>query len=103
MLKIDRPTSKNFTTKGVIEQLKQFRGTGIIQTMILRGDGIDNTTDEEIKALNNAYKAIGPREIMIYSIDRKTPDQTLRKVEADELQAIATRIAQATGISVKTA
>ncbi len=103
MRKIDRPTSKKFTAEGVIEQLKQFRGTGIIQTMILRGDGIDNTTDEEINALIDAYKAIGPREIMIYSIDRKTPDQTLRKVEADELQAIATRIAQATGIPVKTA
>lgn len=103
MRKIDRPTSRNFTVRAVIEQLKQFRGTGIIQTMMLRGEGIDNTTDEEINALISAYKDIRPREIMIYSIDRKTPDQTLKKVEADELAAIAARIAEATGIHVQTA
>lgn len=103
MRKIDRPTSRNFTVRAVIEQLKQFRGTGIIQTMMLRGEGIDNTTDEEINALISAYNDIRPREIMIYSIDRKTPDQTLKKVEADELAAIAARIAEATGIHVQTA
>lgn len=103
MRKIDRPISRNFTVDSVIEQLKQFRGTGIIQTMILRGEGIDNTTDEEISALISAYKSVRPREIMIYSIDRKTPDQTLKKVEADELAAIAARIAEATGIHVQTA
>lgn len=103
MRKIDRPTSAGFTVGTVIEQLKQFRGTGIIQTMILRGEGIDNTTPEEIDALIEAYKAIGPREIMIYSIDRKTPDETLRKVSAEELAAIAARISLATGIPVMTA
>lgn len=100
MRRLDRPNDPAFTVDMVIGQLKQFGGTGIIQTMILRGDGIDNTTDAEIDALIAAYKAIGPREIMLYSIDRKTPDATLRKVERPELDAIAARIAAA-GLNVK--
>lgn len=100
MRRLDRPTSKEFTVSRVIEQLKQFECTGIIQTMILRGDGIDNSTDAEVSALIEAYKAIRPRSVMLYSIDRKTPDELLRKVELPELQAIADRVAAETGLPV---
>lgn len=100
MRRLDRPTSKSFSVNGVIEQLKQFSGTGIIQTMILRGDGIDNTTDAEISALIEAYRRIRPRQIMLYSIDRKTPDEQLRAVTPDELRTIASRIAAATTLAV---
>lgn len=103
---LDRPASPSFTVEKVISQLKLFSGTGIIQTMITRGihDGekIDNSTDEEIEALINAYKEIMPREIMIYSIDRRTPEQSLQKVTHEELCGIGRRISEATGISVKT-
>lgn len=100
---IDRPASKNFTVDRVVEGLKQFRGTGVIQTMILRGehDGIpvDNTTDREIEALIDAYKSIGPKEVMLYSLDRSTPEERLVKVERPELEAIARRIREA-GVNV---
>ena len=73
--------------------------------MILRGehDGekVDNTTPEEINALIEAYKAISPREIMIYSLDRSTPEEKLVKVEKPELEAIGKKIAEATGIPVQ--
>lgn len=103
MRRLDRPASEHFTVERVVGQLKRFAGTGIIQTMILRGDGVDNTTDAEVSALIEAYKAIGPREIMIYSIDRKTPDELLRQVGREELQAIAGRIRTETGIEVSVA
>lgn len=100
---IDRPASKDFTVDRVVEGLKQFSGTGVIQTMILRGehDGIpvDNTTDREIEALIDAYKSIGPKEVMLYSLDRSTPEERLVKVERPELEAIARRIREA-GINV---
>lgn len=101
--KLDRPTSTKTTVKQIIDNLKQFSDTGIIQTMILRGNGIDNTTTEEINALCDAYKAIRPREIMIYSIDRKTPDPSLTKVSREELQAIAQLINSKTNIPVSIA
>lgn len=93
---IDRPTSKDFTVEKVVEGLKQFAGTGIIQTMLLRGehDGkpVDNTTPEEIDALIRAYKEIGPKEVMLYSLDRSTPEERLVKVEKGDLDRIAAMV-----------
>ncbi len=75
---IDRPVSPAFTSEKVIEQLAGFGGECIVQTMILRGShngmSVDNTTPEEIAALVDAYKKIRPKEVMLYSIDRKTPE-----------------------------
>lgn len=100
---IDAPTSRDFTVEKVVEALKQFRDTGIIQTMLLRGehDGhrVDNTTEAEIEALIKAYKAIRPREVMIYSLDRSTPEEKLTRVPKEELDAIAARL-QKEGIPV---
>lgn len=102
---VDRPTSPSFTVEKVVESLKQFSGTGIIQTMILRGehDGkkIDNTTPEELDALIKAYKEIKPREIMIYSLDRSTPEEKLIKVPGEELAEIGKYIEKETGIPVQ--
>lgn len=102
---VDRPTSSSFTVDKVVDSLKQFAGTGIIQTMILRGehDGkkIDNTTPEELEALIKAYKEIRPKEIMIYSLDRSTPEEKLIKVEKPELESIGKYIEKETGIPVK--
>lgn len=93
---IDQPASPSFTSEGVIEQIAQFSGQCVVQTMFLRGehDGkkIDNTTPEEIEALIEAYRRISPRQVMIYSIDRKTPEQRLEKVLREELEAIATQM-----------
>lgn len=101
---IDKPSSPSFTVKKVVDGLKQFSGTGIIQTMILRGehDGkiVDNTTPEEIEALIKAYKEINPKEIMIYSLDRSTPEEKLVKVEKHELEKIGKFIEQSTGLPV---
>lgn len=102
---VNRPQSPNVLPEGVIEDLRQFAGQCIVQTMMLRGEWegkpFDNTTDAEVEALIEAYKQIEPREVMLYSLDRKTPADHLVKIEQDELQAIGARIAQATGIPVQ--
>ncbi len=101
---LDRPNDPGFSSERVIGQLEEFAGTGIVQTMMLRGEWegqrIDNTTDEEIEALIEAYRRIRPREIMLYSIDRQTPARTLEKIPAEELRAIGDRVSQATSIPV---
>ena len=90
---IDRPANKEFTVEHVVGHLKKFRHQCIVQTMMVRGehDGvrIDNTTDAEIQALLKAYLEIEPAEVMLYSLDRPTPEQRLQKVERDELERIA--------------
>ena len=100
---IDQPASPSFTSEGVIEQIAQFSGQCVVQTMFLRGEhdgkNIDNTTIEEVEALIRAYKRISPRQVMIYSIDRKTPEQKLEKVSREELEAIASQMCRE-GINV---
>ncbi|MDD2961959.1 MAG: radical SAM protein [Muribaculaceae bacterium] len=102
---INAPVNVDVVPAGIIADLKQFEGQCIIQTMLLRGEHngkkFDNTTDEELDALIEAYKEIKPRSVMIYSIDRKTPEENLEKISQDEMQRIATKIRNA-GIEVET-
>ncbi|MBO5267602.1 MAG: radical SAM protein [Muribaculaceae bacterium] len=104
---IDRPTSPGFTADKVIAQLADFGPKAIIQTMITRGShedrSIDNSTDAEVDALIEAYKTIRPRSIMIYSLDRPTPETRLQRVPREELDRIASRITAATSIPVSVA
>lgn len=101
---VNRPASKQVIPEAIIDNLSQFAGQCIVQTMFLRGehDGqtIDNTTDQEVEALIAAYQRINPREVMVYSIDRKTPEENLQKVPKDELDSIGARI-EAAGIKVQ--
>ena len=95
---INKPCCR-YSVAQVVEQLKQFEGQAVVQTMFLRGqiDGqtVDNTTPEQIEAWLEAVVAIAPRAVMIYSIARDTPCKTLQKVEREELEQIAERVRQA--------
>lgn len=105
-LLLDRPNIP-YRIPEVVERLKAYSGNGIIQTMITRGthngQPVDNSTPQEVDALIEAYRQIRPRSIMIYSIDRRTPEQSLQQVPKPELQSIADRITAATGIPVSVA
>jgi len=97
---MNQPQQRDYTVARVVEQMKEFKGECIVQTMFLRGCGIDNTTEEEISAWVNAIEQIMPREVQLYSIDRKTPVEGLEKVTGEELEKIAKRI-EALGIKTK--
>lgn len=102
---LDRPNSPGFNAAKVIEELSQFEGQAVVQTIMLRGEFegklVDNTVREEVDALIEAYRRIRPREIMLYSLDRPTPATGLVKVPLEELQAIGKEIEKATGIPVQ--
>lgn len=100
---LDRPTDPTLTPRRIIDSLIPMGGQCIIQTMFARSPLIDNTTDPEVNALIEAYRLIKPSSIMIYSIDRPTPDKTMQRVSPETLDALARRIAAATGIEVTTA
>ena len=101
---LDRP-APGYDLSAVIDRIASFGRQGIVQTMICRGehDGkpLDNSTEAEIKALIEAYLRIMPGEIMLYTIDRPTPEVNLRRVTREELEAIAARLTAATGIPVQ--
>ena len=95
--RIDRPVSKKYDVETIIEQLRQFHGHVIIQTMFLKGvaklrssevENLDNTTDDFVLPWLEAVKTIAPEQVMIYTIDRETPVSYLQKASHEELNRI---------------
>ena len=85
--KVDRPNG-NYDVNKIIERMKAFNGHLIIQTMFMRGDGVDNTGEEYVAPWLEAVKAIKPQQVMIYTIDRETPAQGLLKATHEQLDQI---------------
>ena len=90
---IDKPVNRKLTVKQIAEWLGVFYGDFTLQTCFLRGEYegqiIDNTTKEELTAWYDMVDYLGPKQVMIYVIDRATPLKTLCKIPADEMAAIA--------------
>ena len=91
---IDKPVNQQLTVSQIVQWLSVFKGDFTLQTCFLRGEDrgviIDNTTPEELSAWYKIIDTLHPKQVMIYVIDRATPLQTLSKVPADEMEAIAT-------------
>ena len=102
---IDKPLG-HYSVADVVENMKLFEGECIVQTMFLRGEFegevVDNATEEEISAWLKLIEEIGPRSVMVYTIDRDTPAPNLEKVPLEELRAIAERV-RALGIECSVA
>ena len=100
---IDQPVNPHLTVEQLEQWLSLFDGDFTLQTCFLRGeyDGqiIDNTTPEELSAWYAMIDRLQPKQVMIYVIDRATPLQTLSKVPAAEMEAIAAPL-RAKGIDV---
>ena len=97
--KVDRPTGR-YDVGEIIAGLKSFNGHVIIQTMFMKGTiadrqasfNVDNTTERYVKPWLEAIKEIAPQEVMIYTIDRETPDHQLAKASPEVLDAIRDRV-----------
>ncbi len=100
--RVDRPTGA-YDVRQVIARLKAFDGHLVIQTMFMKGthDGlsVDNTGDRYVLPWLDVVKEIAPRQVMIYTIDRETPDLHLEKATREELDRIAVLV-RAAGLDV---
>ena len=97
--RVDRPTGAYDVNK-IIEGLKAFKGNLIIQTMFMKGKtdeglDIDNTSDRFVLPWLEVVKQIAPRQVMIYTIDRETPDHFLQKATHEELDRIVVLLKEA--------
>lgn len=92
---VNRPTGK-YNLEALIEKMKQFEGHCIIQTMFMHGtmngQDVSNLSDDYIAPWLKTVAEINPRQVMIYTIDRETPDQELRKASHEELDNIVERL-----------
>ena len=93
---VDRPTG-HYDVNRIIEDMKAFKGKLIVQTMFLKGKtdegvDVDNTSDKFVLPWLEVVKQIAPKQVMIYTIDRETPDQSLQKATHEELDRIVAMI-----------
>jgi wyosine [tRNA(Phe)-imidazoG37] synthetase (radical SAM superfamily) len=114
ILKLDAGTNETFkkinnpkvkiSLSEIIQNLKQFNGKLIIQTLFVKGNykgfEIDNTTDEEVDAWLQHLKVLKPQSVMIYPIARETPAENLQKISPDKLFEIAQKV-EALGIEAE--
>lgn len=100
---INKPVSARFDD--IVERLIAFGNKCIVQTLLLRGENdgvvIDNTSEKEFSSWLKIVKRIKPRSVMLYSIDRVTPEKNLEKLLIPELEHYAARIREA-GIETAT-
>lgn len=101
---LDRPQNPDYNIGEVISHLKWFEGDFILQTMFLRGvvDGveIDSMRSDLLEGWQKMALELHPREVMLYTLDRKPPLSTLEKVSVEEMERAAEPLKKA-GIKIR--
>ena len=97
-MKIDAPTNElvekinhpvpGYNIKKVVEALKQFNGDFILQTMFLKSKDFDSSSPEALNGWMDIVRTLKPREVMVYTIDRPTPEEGLQKFTVEEMHAL---------------
>ncbi len=94
-MKIDAPTNDliekinhpalGYDINKVVEALKQFNGDFIMQTMFLKSKDFDSSSPEVLNGWMDIVRLLKPREVMVYTIDRPTPEEGLQKFTVEEM------------------
>jgi wyosine [tRNA(Phe)-imidazoG37] synthetase (radical SAM superfamily) len=97
-MKIDAPTNDlvekinhpapGYDINKVVEALKQFNGDFIMQTMFLKSKDFDSSSPEVLNGWMNIVRLLKPREVMVYTIDRPTPEEGLQKFTVEEMRRL---------------
>lgn len=98
IMKIDAPENRlveiiNHPAPGydiarVISGLKKFNGDFILQTMFLRSKDFDSSSPEVLDGWMSIVRELKPRMIMVYTIDRPTPQDGITAFTAAEMQEL---------------
>ena len=83
-LAVNKPVGA-YSVERVVESLRRFKGNFVLQTMFVRSEEFDTTAPDVLGRWVEIVKELAPREIMIYTIDRETPDKTLQKYTVEEM------------------
>ena len=81
---INRPAG-SYHLDDIVRGLMQFDGNFILQTMFVRSQEFDTTLPEALFGWMDIVRQLRPREIMVYTIDRETPDKSLAKYSVEEM------------------
>lgn len=85
--KINRP-APGYSLQKVIEALRGFEGDFVLQTMFLSCPYFDSSSPEVLDGWKRIVRKLRPREIMVYTIDRPTPEQGLEKFSRERMREL---------------
>lgn len=84
--KINKPVGR-YSLAEVIDNLRRFEGQFILQTMFLHSPDVDSALPENLQAWMDIVRTLKPREVMVYTIDRETPDKSLMKYTVEQMKS----------------
>ncbi len=84
--KMNRPVG-TYRLEDVVEAMMGFEGGFVLQTMFLKSPQFDTAGEEALEAWRELVRKLRPREVMVYTIDRETPDKSLEKYTVEEMTA----------------
>ena len=98
IMKIDAPTDEaagrinrpapGYSLERTIEALKRFEGDFVMQTMFLKSKDFDSSDPQQLAAWMDIVRMLRPREIMVYTIARPTPQEGLVKFSAAQMEEL---------------
>lgn len=83
--KINKPAG-SYRLAEVVENLRKFDGRFVLQTMFLKSPDFDTASPDALNAWMDIIRELKPREVMVYTIDRETPDKSLGKYSVEEMK-----------------
>ena len=87
-------TSGHYSVRETVEAMKSFNGNFVLQTMFLKGPGINSLAADNLEAWRNIVRELRPREVMMYTLDRPAPAEGLEKVPVESMEEAATPLIQ---------
>lgn len=85
--KINKPVG-TYRVDEVVGNMKPFKGRFVLQTMFLKSPDFNTAEAEALARWMDIVREVRPREIMVYTIDRETPDKSLEKYTVDEMREL---------------
>ena len=82
---VNRPVG-HYSVEEVVRNLARFEGDFVLQTLFLKGDGWASA--QWVEAWMEIVRRLRPREVMVYTIDRETPQKGLEKYTEAEMRAL---------------
>lgn len=90
---INKPVGR-YRLDEIVSALKKFEGNFILQTMFLKSPDFDTVEPEALGKWMDIVRELAPREIMVYTIDRETPDKRLGKYTVEEMAEFVRPLAE---------
>lgn len=83
---INKPVGR-YRLDEVVEAMMKFEGRFVLQTMFLKSPDFDTAEPDALEKWMEIVRKVKPHEIMVYTIDRETPDKSLAKYTVEEMTA----------------